>query len=86
MNGFLALFTTTTSGVPVEFYGSPRAVRCAHMVAEESMADARWLLEVLNKYGQLVEHPDDAPVRVVPDAEMPEWGEGLSVADWEKWL
>jgi hypothetical protein len=44
-------------GGTLELTGEAYAVRCAKAVAQENWPDARWCLEVLNKYGHLVAHP-----------------------------
>ncbi|HUW80449.1 MAG TPA: hypothetical protein VMV54_06085 [Acidocella sp.] len=46
-------------GGELRLTGGGYAVRCASAVAQENFPDARWCLEVLNKYGHLVEHPAD---------------------------
>lgn len=43
----------------IRLTGTGYAVRCAAHVAHENLPDARWCLEVLNKYGHLVRHPAD---------------------------
>ncbi len=40
--------------------GTGYAVRCAAYIASENLPNARWALEVLNRYGHLVTHPADA--------------------------
>jgi hypothetical protein len=39
--------------------GTGYATRCAAHIAHENLPDARWALEVLNRYGHLVPHPAD---------------------------
>lgn len=39
--------------------GTGYAARCAAHIAYENVPDARWALEVLNRFGHLVPHPGD---------------------------
>jgi hypothetical protein len=43
----------------VTLTGTGYAVRCASHIAYENLPDARWALEVLNRYGHLVKHAAD---------------------------
>jgi hypothetical protein len=43
----------------VTLTGTGYAVRCASHIAYENLPDARWALEVLNRYGHLVQHAAD---------------------------
>ena len=55
-------------GDELHLIGTGYAVRCAVGIAHDNWPDARWALEVLNRYGHLVHHPGDGfpapPVRV----------------------
>lgn len=42
------------------FEGDGYAVRCAAVIANENLPDARWAFQVLSRYGHLVQHPADA--------------------------
>lgn len=44
---------------PVHLIGTGYATRCASVIVHENIPDAMWALEVLNKYGHLVQHPAD---------------------------
>lgn len=46
-------------GQTITLAGRGYAVRCAARIAEDNFPDARWALEVLNRYGHLVRHPAD---------------------------
>lgn len=46
-------------GDEMRLEGTGYAVRCAAHIAHENRPDARWALEVLNRYGHLVTHEAD---------------------------
>jgi hypothetical protein len=47
-------------GEEIKPRGTGYAVRCAAHIAHENLPDARWALEVLNRFGHLVSHPADS--------------------------
>lgn len=52
-------FADQGDNTPVNMIGTGYATRCAARLIYESIPDALWALEVLNRYGHLVEHPAD---------------------------
>lgn len=46
-------------GAELTLTGTGYATRCAASIATENWPDARWALEVLNRYGHLVPHEAD---------------------------
>ena len=61
-------------GETTELHGAGYAVRAAAHIAAENVPDALWALEVLNRYGHLVQHPADRIER--PAAMIAGNGEG----------
>ena len=51
-------------GTATELRGTGYAVRAAAHIAQENIADALWALEVMNRFGHLVEHAWDQDVRL----------------------
>lgn len=44
-------------GEAVRLSGTGYATRCAAAIAPDNIPDAMWCLEVLNRFGHLVQHP-----------------------------
>jgi hypothetical protein len=47
-------------GAELRLTGTGYATRCAGAIADQNWPDARWALDVLNRFGHLVRHPADA--------------------------
>ena len=47
------------NGNSITLTGTGYAVRCAALIAHDNYPDARWCLEVLNRFGHLVKHDAD---------------------------
>ena len=54
------IVTDERDGATMTLTGTGYATRCAAAIADTNWPDARWALEVLNKYGHLVPHAADA--------------------------
>jgi hypothetical protein len=55
-------------GAELALAGNKRAVQCATEIAHSDWTDARWALEVLNRFGHLVPHSRDEEGRVMADS------------------
>ena len=55
----MTVYPDGTDEPGVTLTGTSYAVRCASHIAHENLPDARWALEVLNRYGHLVQHAAD---------------------------
>lgn len=55
----ITLIKTDDDGAELRLTGAGYATRCAGAIADQNWPDARWALEVLNRYGHLVPHPAD---------------------------